>query len=276
MHARNVYLIAPLLLCSCAGSSAPPAEYPAADVAPAESVSPNPTASVGTIPPAYYQAIIEAPDRSADDRKLDDGRKPAELLSFFGIAPGQKVADLMAGGGYTTELLARAVGTSGVVYGQNSPFILERFAEKPWSARLQTPAMAHVVRVDRALDEPLPADVHDLDAVTLVLFYHDAVWMKVDRDKMNRAIFAALKPGGVYGIVDHQSRAGVGLEDVQTLHRIDEKIVQEEVERAGFKLAASGEFLKTPSDTYDWSTSPAVAGERRGTSDRFVLRFVKP
>src|SRR6185369_12860412 len=144
---------------------------------------------------------------------------PAEMLAFFGIGPGMRVAELGAAGGYTTELLARAVGPSGVVYGQNNPFILKRFAEQPWSARLATPPMHNVVRVDREFDDPLPPEATNLDAVLLVLFYHDTVWMGADRAKMNRAIFNALRPGGVYGIVDHRARPGSGLADVQTFHR---------------------------------------------------------
>ena len=139
------------------------------------------------IPPAV-QAAVDAPDRSAEDRALDAGRHPAQTLAFFGIRPGARVAELGAGGGYTTELLARVVGSDGSVYGQNSPFILERFAEKPWSLRLANPVMVGVKRLDRPFDDPFPEDVHELDAVLLVLLYHDTVWMKVDRAKMNRAV----------------------------------------------------------------------------------------
>jgi predicted methyltransferase len=110
----------------------------------------------------------------------------------------------------------------------------------------------------------------------MVLLYHDTVWMKVDRARMNRAVFGALKSGGVYGIVDHSAKPGTGLADVETLHRIDEATLKSEVLAAGFKLAAEGDFLRNPQDARDWSPSPRAAGERRGTSDRFVLRFLKP
>jgi predicted methyltransferase len=226
--------------------------------------------------PPGIQAIVDAPDRSEDDRKLDRGRHPGETLAFFGIAPGMKVAELMAGGGYTAELLARAVGPTGVVYGQNSKWVLERFAEKPWSARLAKTVMKNVVRVDRDVEDPLPPEAKNLDAVFMVLFYHDTVWQKVDRDRMNRAIFQALKPGGIFAIVDHSGRPGTGTTETQTFHRIDEKVVREELERAGFKLAGEASFMRNPADTRDWNDSPREAGERRGTSDRFVLKFVKP
>jgi len=221
------------------------------------------------------QTVVAAADRSEADRALDAGRRPAELLTFLGVAPGMRVADLAAGGGYTTELLARMVGETGTVYGQNTKFILG-FAEKPWSERLSKPVMKHVVRIDSEFDEPLPADVKNLDLVTLVLFYHDTVWMKTDRERMNKNIFGALKSGGIFGVVDHSAKAGAGLDDVQTLHRIDESIVKTEIEKAGFVLDAEADFLREPSDARDWSASPKSAGERRGHSDRFVLRFKKP
>ncbi|HEY6555926.1 MAG TPA: methyltransferase domain-containing protein [Polyangiaceae bacterium] len=225
---------------------------------------------------AAIRSAVEAPDRSPEDRALDGGRKPAELLAFFGIAPGMRVAEIAAGGGYTAELLARVVGSSGKVYGVNSEFILDRFARAPWEERLRKPAMTNVIRLDRNFDDPLPTGVTNLDAVLCVLFYHDLFWMNVDRARMNAAIFRALKPGGVYAIVDHSARAGSGASDVQTLHRVEEQLVQGEITRAGFELVHSAAFLKNPNDTRDWNANPRSAGDQRGTSDRFVLKFVKP
>jgi predicted methyltransferase len=219
--------------------------------------------------------VVAAADRSEADRALDAGRKPAELLAFLGVRPGMKVADLAAGGGYTTELLARMVGDTGTVYGQNTKFILG-FAEKPWSERLSTPVMKNVVRIDSEFDEPLPANVKDLDLITMVLFYHDTVWMKTDRARMNKNIFGALKSGGIFAIVDHSAKAGDGLNVTQSLHRIEESVVKAELTQAGFVLDAEADFLRVPDDARDWSASPRTAGERRGHSDRFVLRFKKP
>jgi len=198
------------------------------------------------------------------------------MLAFFGIQPGMRVAELGAGGGYTSELLARVVGPTGAVYGHNNPFVLQRFAEKPWTDRLAKPVMANVTRLDREFDDPFPPDVKDLDAVLIVLFYHDTVWQKVDRNAMNAAIFAALKPGGVYGIVDHRARKGDGTSVTKSLHRIEEDDVRADVERAGFRFAADADFLANPDDARDWNAAPSAAGARRGTSDRFVLKFVKP
>jgi predicted methyltransferase len=267
-----------LVLAACGGEAPAPAAPPPTGAAP----PPPGAAATGEqhmksveVPPAI-RAAVDASDRDPADTKLDAGRKPAELLAFAGIKPGMKVADLAAGGGYTTELLARAVGPTGVVYGQNSPMILEKFAEKAWAARLAKPADKNVVKVTRDFDDPLPPEAKDLDAVVMVLFYHDTFWMKVDQAKMNAAIFKALKPGGVFVILDHSGRPGTGTTEVQTLHRIEEAQVRKEVTLAGFKLAADAEMWRNADDKRDWNSSPVAAGEKRGTSDRFALKFVKP
>jgi predicted methyltransferase len=224
----------------------------------------------------YIRRVVFESGRPGADRTLDAGRHPDELLAFFEIAPGMRLGEIGAGGGYTTELVARAIGDSGRVFAQNNRVVLQKFAALPWSERLRGAAMRNVVRVDRELDDPFPPEARDLDAVYNVLFYHDTVWMGADRERMNRAIFAALRPGGFYYVVDHAARAGSGTAAAQTLHRIDEAFVIAEIERAGFRLQAVGDFLRNPADTHDWNASPRTAGERRGTSDRFALRFVKP
>lgn len=258
------------LLLACGQASPPPAS-PVAGATPVASAG-SATPSV----PANVRAAVDAPDRSPDDRALDAGRKPDLMLAFFGIQPGMKVAEIGAGGGYTSELLSRAVGPTGKVYAENPPFILEKFANVPWTARLSKPILANVVRADRELDDPFPPEATELDAVLCVLIYHDTVWLGADRDKMNQAVFKALKHGGVYGIVDHSAADGSGISGVKTVHRIEEKTVREEVQRAGFQLAEEASFLRNPSDTRDWNDSPKEAGDHRGTSDRFVLKFKKP
>jgi predicted methyltransferase len=227
-------------------------------------------------PTRVAQAAVDAPGRSPEDRALDAGRHPAELLSFAGVGPGMHVAELGAGGGYTAELLARAVGPTGVVYAQNAPLVLRRFAERPWSARLQKPVMQNVVRVDRDFGAPLPPDVHDLDVVLMILFYHDTVWQGADRARMNANVYGALRPGGRFVVVDHAARAGAGVADVQTLHRIEEDVVRREVDAAGFRLVETADFLRNPADPRDWNDAPSSAADRRGTSDRFALLFEKP
>jgi predicted methyltransferase len=255
-----------------ARTGCPKASEPAAPVQKATAMRP-PAAHLPI--PAAIQAMVDAADRSEDDKKLDAGRHPGELLAFLGLRPGDRVAEIGVGGGYTTELLARAVGPRGKVWGVNNAFIM-KFAEKPWGERLKKPALKNVVRVDKEFDAPFPPDAKNLDAVVINLFYHDTVWMGVDRDKMNRAVFDALRRGGQYVVIDHSAPEGSGTEDVKTTHRIDELFVLRDVERAGFHHAGSADFLRNQADTRDWNDSPREAGERRGTSDRFVLRFTKP
>ena len=227
--------------------------------------------------PAAIKTAIAAPDRTEADRRLDAGRKPGEVLAYFGIAPGQKVGELFSGGGYTTELLARTVAPNGTVYAQNTKEAMEKFLAKPWGERAARPAMSKVVFNARPVDDAFPPEAKDLDAVITILNYHDVVNIKTaDRGKMNKAIFDALKSGGVYGIVDSSAAAGTGVRDTETLHRIDEEVVKQEVTAAGFKLAGESDVLRHPEDKRDWNSSPKAAGERRGQSDRFVLKFVKP
>jgi predicted methyltransferase len=262
-------------LVGCAGSGQSPNAVSPVPATTTTQPAPVPAAS-SAVSASTYRDIVEASDRLPEDRALDAGRHPSELLGFLGLRPGMRVAEISAGGGYTTELLARAVAPTGVVYGQNAKVILEKFAEKPWSARLEKPIMKSVVRVDREFDDPLPPEAKDLDLVLDNLFYHDTVWMKTNRDRMNRAILAALRSGGAYVVIDHSGRSGTGTTEAETLHRIEEQVVITEIQNAGFKLAVESEFLRNPADGRDWSASPRVAGEKRGTSDRFALKFVKP
>jgi len=227
------------------------------------------------VPQAIKDAVA-ATDRSDDDRRLDAGRKPAEVLAFFHVAPGFKIGELFAGGGYTTELMARVVGPTGKVFAQNTQDVMDKFAAKPWAARAAKPVMANVVGVVRATDDPMPPEAKDLDLVVTVLNYHDFVNMKVDRAKMNKAVLATLKKGGYYGIVDSSAPDGSGLTATDTLHRIDQKVVESEVKAAGFKAAGESNVLRNQDDKRDWSSSPREAKEKRGTSDRFVLLFQKP
>jgi len=266
-------------LVACGGGASPDAPKTPADSTPKTSATKPASIEI----PASVRAAVDAPDRDAEDKKLDAGRHPAEMLAFYGIKPGMKVAEIGSAGGYTSELLARAVGETGVVYGVNSQWVLDRFAKGPWGERLKKPVNKNIVSVVRDIDDPLPPEAKDLDAVFVVLLYHDFYWLEgkgpggtVDRAKMNAAIMKALKPGGVYAVIDHSGKPGTGTTEVKTIHRIEEKMVREDIEKAGFKLAAEGDFLRNPSDPRDWNTAPFAAAEKRGTSDRFVLKYVKP
>ena len=210
-------------------------------------------------------------DRSDADRVTDQRRMPEKLLEFYGVLPGMRVLDLGAGGGYNTELLARVVGPTGTVYAHNSRLALEKFVRGRFDERMKKAVMARVVHLVREFDDPVPSDVRNLDLVTFNFVYHDTVWMGVDRAKMNRAIYSALRPGGIYIVADHSARPGAGVSTAKSLHRIDERVVRSEVEAAGFKLADEALFLRNPDDPRD-----APVFKPRVPNDEFVLKFVKP
>jgi predicted methyltransferase len=217
-----------------------------------------------------YAALIAAPDRSAADRAADKRRDPLPLLQFAGVRPGMKVLDMGAGAGYSTELMARAVAPNGVVYGQNPSNLFPK-AMAAFQERMKTPAMKDAVADIRPFDDPIPPDVHDLDLITFLFYYHDTTYMKVDRAEMDRKMFAALKPGGFLVLADHSAKAGADISTGKTLHRIDEAIVRRELGAAGFKVAAEGNFWRVPGDTRDFSSQRPPS-----PVDAFVLKFQKP
>ena len=213
-------------------------------------------------------AIVASPERSAADRTNDIRRKPAEVLGFIGVRPGSVALDVSAGRGYTTELIARGVGPQGKVYAQTQAPTPAALAE-----RTRNPASSNIVPVVRPVQDPVPPEVAAgaLDLVTLMFNYHDLGHMGVDRARMNRAIFDALKRGGSYVIADHSGRAGTGISESGTLHRVEEAFVIAEVQAAGFRLAASGNFLRNSADPRDRETPQPPMPK-----DEFVLKFVKP
>jgi predicted methyltransferase len=151
-----------------------------------------------------YAAIVAAPDRRDSDRDIDKRRDPVKLLAFTGARPGMTVLDMGAGGGYSTELMARAVAPNGKVYAQNMPNLFPK-AKANFDARMQTPAMKSVTALFRPFDDPTPPEVRNIDLVTFFFFYHDVTYMEVDRAAMNKKLFSALKPGGVLVIADPAS-----------------------------------------------------------------------
>jgi predicted methyltransferase len=218
-----------------------------------------------------YSAIIAAPDRTEADLQTDKRRDPAKLLEFTGVRPGMKVLDMGAGGGYSTELMARAVAPTGVVYGQNPSDLSER-AKTRFEARLKTPAGKNIVSLVRPFDDPVPADAREFDLITFLFFYHDTTYMTVDRAEMNRKLYAALKPGGILVIADHSARVGDGTSVGKTFHRIEESVLRREVESVGFKLISEGDFWRHPEDPRDFSIQPPSGRP----VDEFVVKFQKP
>ncbi|HEY0336640.1 MAG TPA: methyltransferase domain-containing protein [Burkholderiales bacterium] len=221
--------------------------------------------------PLDYTWIVHNPERSDADRALDQRRQPENLLEFYGVRPGMRVLDLSAGRGYNTELLARVVGSEGRVYAQNSPQVLTGAGKTAFEERLKKPALSNVVSIISEFDDPIPADVRNLDLVTFNFNYHDTVHMGTDRGRMNRAVFQALKPGGVYIVADHSALPGSGTSATKTLHRIEESAVRSEVEAAGFRLVATGNFLRSAGDSRD-----VPVFKNPVANDEFVLKFVKP
>jgi predicted methyltransferase len=217
-----------------------------------------------------YAALLAAPDRSDADREADKRRDPLPLLIFASPRPGMKVLDMGAGGGYSTELMARAVAPNGKVYGQFPADGFQKAIDN-FNARLKTPAMSDAAADFRPFDDPIPPDVSNLDLITFLFYYHDTTYMNVDRAAMDRKLFAALTPGGFLVIADHAAAAGADISVGKSLHRIDEAIVRKELEAAGFKLVAAGDFWRVPGDTRDFSSNRPPS-----PVDSFVLKFQKP
>jgi predicted methyltransferase len=212
-----------------------------------------------------YRAIVALPDRTEADRQTDKRRNPVDLLTFTGPKTGWKVLDMGAGAGYSTELMARSVGSTGKVYGQN-----DKDSEK-LRARMTTPAMTNVIALVRPSDDPVPADLRDLDLITFFFAYHDTTYMEIDRAKMDKSMFAALKPGGFLVIADHSARPEDGATVGKTYHRIAEQTLRAEVEAAGFKFIAAGDFLRHPEDA-----RTGIVFRNPTPVDEFVLKFQKP
>jgi predicted methyltransferase len=252
-------------------------------------------AAADVLSPARVAEILASPDRTDADRTNDVRRKPYDMLNFIAIRPGMVALDLSAGGGYTSELLARATGPTGRVYAQAPPRVPRPAPAEPEGAATPmatapAPASAasrpavpaglaararridNIVVVVQPFEDPVPPEgaSNGLDLVTLMFNYHDLGFMGVDRGRMNRAVFAALKPGGMYVIADHSGRPGTGISESGTLHRVEEAFLRKEVESAGFTLVASGDFLRNPNDPRDRNTP-----EPAQPKDEFVLKFVK-
>ncbi len=212
-----------------------------------------------------YKQAVASSMRTDEDRRADAGRMPLEFLEFTDVQPGMKVLDIAAGGGYTTQLLALVVGTNGTVWAQGAksrPALEERLASHHQS---------NIALAIRPFEDPVPDDAVNLDLITIIMNYHDIAYMPVDRTKMNMRLFRALKPGGHLVVLDHSAKPGTGISAAKTLHRIEEKVVVDEFEQAGFKLEQTGTFLKNPADPRDQAFF-----DMKIPTDKFALRFVKP
>lgn len=270
---RSLFFIVVCALClaACPGSGKQAVEPGTAGRTTGQGKTPG----AGELPAealAAIKAAVEHPDRPAEDRVRDADRKPEEILRFFGVRPGMRVADLMTGTGYYAELLGRVIGPTGKVFAHNNQFILDNFDLAPLKQRLEKPGLEHVEHKVMELERLYFAG-GQLDAVIMSLFYHDTYWMGTDRARMNKAIYDALKPGGVYGIEDHHAEEDSEARDVKSLHRVDAELVKREILAAGFVFEGESNALRHPEDSRKLSVfDPSI----RGKTDRFVFRFRKP
>jgi predicted methyltransferase len=228
-------------------------------------------------PPEYVRAALADPERPAADVADDAHRKPAELMGFIGARPGDRVVDLVPGKGYFTRIFSAVVGPQGQVYAVPPPRRADAAADAPdpsapVDAIAKSPHYANVhVLAQRADRLSLPEPV---DVVLTSRNYHDFHNVPgLDMRVLNSAVLHALKPGGTYVVIDHSAPAGSKFADTNTLHRIDEQAVREEVLAAGFEYVASSDALRNPADP---RTSPVFDPLIRGQTDQFVLKFRKP
>ena len=221
--------------------------------------------------PAAIAAAVANPARPDADKARDADRKPAEVLAFAGVKSGDKVGELIPGGGYYTRLLSALVGPTGKVYALVPQGML---AAKPETEAALKAIGPNVVVVGFAA----PSAPEPLDVVWTSENYHDFHNSRpggppADIAAFNHAIFAALKPGGVFLVEDHAAAAGAGPGVTSTLHRIDPAQVESEIEAAGFKLEASSTLLANATDPH---TAAVFDPTIRGHTDKLLLKFRKP
>jgi predicted methyltransferase len=212
--------------------------------------------------------------RSDADKARDTDRKPAQVIAFLGIEPGMTVVDLIAAGGWFTEVLAEAVGPTGKVYAQNTAFTLqfrEGANDKAMTARLADGRLPNVERLDREIAE-LGLAPGSVDAAITALNFHDIHngGGPAAASGFLAAVFDLLEPGGVFGIIDH---VGVAGQDNEALHRIEPKTVEELARAAGFVLEGRSKLLANPADDH---TRNVFDETIRGRTDQFLLRLRKP
>jgi predicted methyltransferase len=231
------------------------------------------SAAAAATPPNIAAALADKA-RPAEDSARDAARKPGELLEWAGVKGGDKVADLVMGGGYFTRILSVAVGPKGHVWAyQPAEFIQFQasYGENQTKVAAAYPNITPLTSTFGSLDLP-----DGLDLVLTVQNYHDLHLTPFPKDtaaKVNAEVFKSLKPGGLYVVVDHVAAAGSGLDAPMKVHRIDPAIVKQEVEAAGFKLVAENNLLRTADDPH---TAGVFDPSIRGKTDQFVMKFRKP
>lgn len=222
--------------------------------------------------PSNIAAAVANPNRPAADRARDAARKPAEVLTFAGVRRGEQVLELIPGGGYFTRILSGAVGPTGHVT-EAIPQLGGGDVQAKSNGVAGDPHFANVSEIPFKPDAI--AHAGPVDLVWTSQNYHDLhlTRLKLDVVALDRVIYAALKPGGVFFIEDHAARPGTGTSTTDALHRIDEDFVKREVESVGFRLVGESNVLRNPADTHTLRVfDPAI----RGHTDQFLLKFRKP
>lgn len=234
------------------------------------SAAPESAPSAVSVPASPYPAALADARRPQADRDRDADRHPADILAFAEVAPGQRIADVGPGGGYYTRLFAVAVGESGRVFAVDRPNVPDRPARAIIAVAPQYPNVTVLQQGYQGWSAGEP-----LDTIFISQIYHDFQLPQLNLDvaQVNRDMFAALKPGGQLIIIDHAAAAGSPLSVADELHRIDQAIVRQQIEAAGFVLEAESQVLRNPADDH---TQRVFEGGIRGHTDQFVLRFRKP
>ena len=218
--------------------------------------------------PDYIKKAVESPDRPAADKARDTDRKPAQILTMSGIKPGDHIVEFASFGQYYTRMLSQILGPNGSDDMYDLPYTEGRAGKASRAFVAAHPnSHYHVINYN---DIELPKNV---DIVYMVLYYHDLSLNDIDTAKLDKKIYDALKPGGVFFVVDHNARPGSGREDTKKLHRIDPEVIKKEVTAVGFKLAETSNILAHPEDPHTQMIfTPGV----RGKTDRSIFKFVKP
>jgi predicted methyltransferase len=232
-------------------------------------------------PVAQTNAIttaVASPDRSADNVKLDESRKPVEVLKFLGLRPGMRVADPFGGNFYWAEITGRAVGPKGhVTVWQPQQFYTQKTYDAYQAVQAKEPNVW--MRVSPMESPDLPAGKYDFMLINMD--YHDVYWEnakrgipRMDPDQWLKTIYAAMKPGGTVGVIDHIANPNDDTRaTVEKYHRIDPNIVKADFKRGGFQLVATSDMLRNLADPHDVLVfDPSI----RGKTDRFVFKFRKP
>ncbi len=227
--------------------------------------------------PPYIAAAVADPNRPSADTERDRNRKPAEVLQFAGIKPGDKIAELLPGGGYFTRLMSKIVGSTGHIYALVPTPAPDAPAGMPdFSVRVRALAADPYYSNVTVITEPFSqlATPVPVDLVWTSQNYHDLHnFPGLDVTVFNQMVFEALKPGGIYLVLDHAGAPGTGTAETSTLHRIEPKAVMREVMTAGFEFVGASEVLRQPNDPH---TAKVFDPSIRGRTDQFIFKFRKP